>query len=120
MRPYMRLSVWRRSMELVTECYRLSRDFPKEELFCLTSQLRRAAISIATNIAEGNGRVHRNEYLHHLSISQGSLNEVETLLGISQLLGYTTEQKILSAFGLADETGKMLTVMRRRLAKRAT
>jgi four helix bundle protein len=103
-------------MELVAECYRLSRAFPKEELFCLTSQLRRAAISIATNIAEGNGRVHRKEYLHHLSISQGSLNEVETLLGISQLLGYTTEDSTQPAFSLADETGKMLTVMRRRLA----
>ena len=111
----MRLSVWRRSIELIAECYRLSRRFPKEELFCLTSQLRRAAISVGTNIAEGNGRAHRKEYLHHLSISQGSLTEVETLLVLSGLLGYSTEASLRTAHGLADETGRMLTVMRRRL-----
>jgi four helix bundle protein len=103
-------------MELIVECYRLSRAFPKEELFCLTSQLRRAAISVGANIAEGNGRAHRKEYLQHLSISQGSLNEVVTLLTVSQLLGYVTRQGTETALGLADETGRMLTVMRRRLA----
>ncbi len=115
MRAHMDLTVWRRSTELIVECYQLSRSFPREELFGLTSQLRRAAVSIATNIAEGNGRAHRKEYLQHLSIARGSLNEVETLLAISELLGYTTRQNLTTAVGLADETGRMLTVMRRRL-----
>ena len=119
MRPYMRLSVWRRSIELVAECYRLSQAFPKQELFGLTSQLRRAAISVSSNIAEGNGRAHRKEYLHHLSISQGSLNEVETLLTISRVLGFSTEESIRAANGFASEVGRMLIVMRRRLSRSA-
>ena len=67
-------------MDLVVSCYEISRAFPRDERFGLTSQLRRAAVSVPSNIAEGNGRWHRGDYIHHVSMAKGSVNEVESLL----------------------------------------
>ena len=116
MSGYEELTVWQRGMELVAECYRLSTTFPRQEQFGLTIQLRRAAISVPANIAEGNGRWHRKEYLHHLSIARGSLNEAETLLKVAIRLGYATTERVSEALRLAEEISRMLTVLRRRLS----
>ncbi|HTB64192.1 MAG TPA: four helix bundle protein, partial [Opitutales bacterium] len=82
------LLVWQKSMALVTEIYRASRTFPKEELYGLTSQLRRAAVSIPSNLAEGHGHRTRSEYSRFVQIAVGSLNELQTQLEISFNLGY--------------------------------
>ena len=80
MRYYRDLTVWQRSMDLVVECHRISARFPREERFELTRQLHRAAISVAANIAEGNGRSHTKEYLNHLSMSTGLLTSLKRSL----------------------------------------
>jgi four helix bundle protein len=88
LRGYRELKVWQRSMDLVEESYRLTATFPKHELYGITSQLRRAAVSVAANIAEGHGREHLGEYLHFLSIANGSLMELETHLLIGRRMNY--------------------------------
>jgi four helix bundle protein len=108
--------VWQRSMDFVAECYRVSTGFPRAEQFGLTNQLRRAAVSVPANIAEGNGRSYRKEYLRHLSIARGSLKEAETLLKIGVRLEFTDATSTLKAFGLADEISRMITAMRRTLS----
>jgi four helix bundle protein len=85
---YRELIVWQRAMDLVEEVYKSSRDFPREEVYVLTSQIRRAAVSIPSNIAEGQGRKSTSEFLHYLSIAHGSLREVETQTLIAYRLRY--------------------------------
>src|SRR5271167_3548217 len=80
---YRELQVWQLGMNLAEQCCQVTRRFPREELFGLTSQIRRAAASIPANIAEGQGREHTKEFLHHLSVSRGSLMELETHLLLS-------------------------------------
>ena len=87
-KSYQELTVWQKSMDLVEAIYLLAKKFPKEETFGLTSQIKRAVVSIPANIAEGYGRTHRGDYLHHLSIARGSLMEVETHLAIALRLNY--------------------------------
>lgn len=81
------LIVWQKAMELVREVYRLSKQFPADERFALTDQLRRAVVSIPSNIAEGNGRAGNKDYAHFLSIARGSLFETMTQLQIAEDLG---------------------------------
>ena len=88
MQRFTELEVWRRSHSLVLEIYRLTQSFPSEEKFGLTSQIRRAAVSVATNIAEGSKRVARPDYARFLNISEGSLAETQYLLMVSRDLGY--------------------------------
>jgi four helix bundle protein len=83
------LLVWKQSMELAKDCYLLTRGFPKEELFCLTSQIRRASVSVPANIAEGSGRGSRKDYVQFLRIAQGSIRELETHLLLSIEIGLT-------------------------------
>jgi four helix bundle protein len=90
---YKELEVWKLSMELVTDIYILTRKFPKEELFHLTSQLRRAAVSIPSNIAEGFGRGTNPQIVNFLGISQGSSYELETQLIVSRNLAYITAEE---------------------------
>lgn len=85
------LVVWQKSIELVAGVYSLSSDFPKSEQFGLTSQLRRAAISVPANIAEGAARKSSKEYLHFLSIASGSLSELDTLVTLCQRLKYAED-----------------------------
>jgi four helix bundle protein len=87
-KSYRDLIVWRKSLTLVCNVYRMTSQFPRDERFGLTAQLRRAAVSIPSNIAEGHGRASRGEYLNALSVAHGSANEVETLILISQRLGF--------------------------------
>jgi len=110
------LVVWQRSITLALEAYSISRRFPRQETYGLASQIRRAAVSIAANIADGNGRTHRREYAHHLSIARGSLREVETLLEIDLGLGYTSEEELTTIRELLDHVGRMLTRLLKRMA----
>ena len=77
-RSYRDLQVWEKGMDLVVDDYRFAKSLPKSELYGLTSQMQRAAVSVPANIAEGHGREHLGEYLHHLSMANGSLMELET------------------------------------------
>jgi four helix bundle protein len=86
------LRVWQLAMELVELIYRTSRDFPKEELYGLTSQIRRAAVSIPSNLAEGHTREHTKEFLNHISMAQASLAEVDTQLEIARRLNYISDE----------------------------
>ena len=105
---YKDLIAWQKSMQLAKEVYVLTKKLPKDELFGLTNQLRRAAVSIFSNIAEGNGRLSRKEYLHFLSIARGSKSEVETQLLFCVELGYLQEADIETALGLCTEVSKLL------------
>lgn len=92
-RPHKNLKVWQKSMDLVTRIYGITKGFPKDEEFGLKSQLRRAAISVPSNIAEGLARRSNQEKLHFLSISQGSLSEIDTQIEIAQRLSYIGEKE---------------------------
>jgi len=108
------LLVWQKAMDLVTSIYRLTRAFPKEELYGLTAQIRRAAVSIPSNIAEGHALKQTQAYMRHLAIASGSLAELQTQLEIADRLGYlrSEDRKVL---GQADEVGRMLAGLRRSL-----
>ena len=105
---YRDLTVWQKATDLVVCAYRLTSGFSEDERFGLTSQARRAAVSIPANIAEGYGRTHRGDYLRHLSVARGSLAELETHLVIAGRLGLVQREDTLETWGLAQEVGKML------------
>ena len=90
------LEVWQKSVELVTKIYRASQSFPKHELYGLTQQLRKAAVSVPSNLAEGAARASRKEFIYFLRIARGSLSEVETQIEIANRLGYLTNPKEVS------------------------
>ncbi len=115
---YRDLKVWRRSVALVVESYRLTRRLPKDEMYGLTSQIRRAATSIPSNIAEGHGRLHRGDYLRSLSVAMGSLKELETELAIARQIGYLTAKDTRQADRCADEVGRMLAAIVRTLRRK--
>lgn len=102
-------------MDLVVEVYRLIEMMPPQEKFGLISQIQRAAVSIPANIAEGYGRVHRGDYVRHLSIARGSLMELETHLTICVRLHMLEPDKVIPVWQLTQETGKMLTALIRSL-----
>jgi len=114
-RSYRDLIVWQKAMDLVMESYRLAQKFPTHERYGLASQCRRAAVSIPANIAEGHGRLHRGDYVHHLSIATGSLMELETCAELECRLGYASADDVLSLRELLDHVGRMLTRLTRRL-----
>ena len=87
MESYQDLIVWQKAMKLAEDCYRLTASFPKSEMFAMTSQIRRAAVSVPANIAEGWGRQTTGEYLQFVRVAQGSLKELETLLILSVRVG---------------------------------
>jgi len=112
---YRDLVVWQQAMDVAVETCRLTSSFPKEEMFGLTSQMRRAAVSIASNIAEGEGRKSKNEFSHFLGIALGSKSELETQLILSErvsLLKATDTEQIKKSL---DDIGKMLTALRRKI-----
>jgi four helix bundle protein len=106
---YRELDVWQRAMDLVDAVYDLTERFPPAERFGLVTQLQRAAVSIPSNIAEGYGRKHRGDYLRFLSISRGSLCEIETQLLIAVRRKYATQDQIQPAWDLCQRVGQMLT-----------
>ena len=105
---YNELEVWQLGMDLAVECYRLTKQFPREELFGLVSQIRRAAGSIPANIAEGQARFSGNEFYFFLGRARGSLVEVETQLMIAQNLAYFTPEQGRHLLDKAAEVGKIL------------
>jgi four helix bundle protein len=114
-RSYRDLLVWQRAMDLVVESYQVGKLFPKSETYGLTGQLQRAAVSIAANIAEGHGREHLGDYLHHLSIATGSVMEVETHLLIAQRLSYVGDADVKPALEMSAEVSRMLSGLTKRL-----
>ena len=105
---YQELIAWQKAMDLVEEVYKVSRSFPREEIYGLTSQLRRAAVSIPSNIAEGQGRRTTADFLRHLSIAYGSLLELETQLLIATRLNYLAPVKCSEILKMAGEVGRIL------------
>src|SRR5437867_12331050 len=112
---YRDLIVWQKSMRLVTEIYTATRSFPHEELYALTSQLRRSAISIPSNIAEGYGRNSTLDYKRFLQIATGSLFELQTQIEIAVNLKYLAAEKFNSLFGAAKEIEYMLIALIRKI-----
>ncbi|MGB6687844.1 MAG: four helix bundle protein [Terracidiphilus sp.] len=102
------LTVWQRAMELTVAIYSLTKTFPKDEIYGLTSQLRRASVSIASNIAEGRGRGTDGEFRQFLNIAQGSTYEVQTQLLVARQLKIGDEAMLRKAEALCIETSKML------------
>lgn len=112
---YRELRVWQNGMELVRRVYRLTKTFPKQEAFGLSSQLQRAAVSIPANLAEGHTRGTTKEFLRHVVIAHGSLAELETLLLVAEDLQYTDFSQATELVRLCDATGRMLGSLRRKL-----
>ena len=112
---YRDLVVWQQAMDVAVETYRLTSSFPKEEMFGLTSQMRRAAVSIASNIAEGEGRKSLNEFSHFLGITLGSKSELETQLILSERVNLLKETDTEPIKKSLDDIGKMLTALRRNI-----
>jgi four helix bundle protein len=116
LQSYRQLRVWQRGIALANECCALADALPTRERFALASQVRRAAVSIPANIAEGYGRNGRAEYVHHVGIARGSLYELETLIEIARLRGYVTDSVVSPLVQRTGEVGSMLTRLRLRLA----
>jgi four helix bundle protein len=112
---YKDLIVWQKGMDLAEMVYQFTAEYPKAELYSLTDQMRRAAVSIVSNIAEGKGRESKLEYLHFLAIAQGSLTELETQILLSIRLKYLAENEAVKPLSLCDEIGRMLNTMRTQL-----
>jgi len=105
---YKELIVWQKAMELVKEVYSLTKKLPKEETYALSDQMRRAVVSIPSNIAEGYGRKSKIEYIRFLDIARGSQYELETQIQICIMLEFLNENDTKKVFTLISETGKML------------
>lgn len=115
LKSYRELLVWQKATDFAVECYRFTATFPKAETYGLTSQIRRAAVSIPANIAEGYGRGSRKEYAQFLLISQGSLKELETHIIIAEKPAYLTLTQRDFELAQTDEMGRMLGSLIRRL-----
>lgn len=115
-RSYRDLRVWQNALEMAENVYRLTRRWPREELYGLTAQTRRAATSIPANIAEGYGRQNRGYYVQFLRIAQGSLKELETHLILASRVEITTETSIEPILNQSDDLGRMLYGLIRKLA----
>lgn len=102
------LIAWQKALDLVEETYKASKTFPKDELYGLTSQIRRAVVSIPSNIAEGQGRDTTREFRHYLSIAYGSLCEVQTQIFIAQRLTYLKEEQVIRLLGMTDEVARLI------------
>ncbi|MEH2114885.1 four helix bundle protein [Nostoc sp.] len=117
MQSYRDLKVWQEAMNLAESCYRATKSFPKEETYGMTAQIRRAAASIAANIAEGYGRRTRGEYVQFLYIAQGSLKELETHLLLSIRVELASSQTINLVINQCESVGKLLLLLIRSLEK---
>jgi four helix bundle protein len=115
---YQDLRGWQRPMELAETCYAATRQFPKDELYGLTSQIRRAAVSIAANIAEGYGREGRGEFIRFLRVAQGSLKELETYAVLCRRIQVGTEKDMGRMAEECETVGKMLRSFIRKLQAR--
>jgi four helix bundle protein len=103
------LLVWQRALQLTISIYRLTQGFPREEIYGLTSQIRRAAVSVPSNIAEGHGRLSTGEYRQFLGVARGSNFELQTQIEIARALGFGDSKLLDEAEGLSFEVGKMIS-----------
>ena len=117
-RNYQDLVAWQKAMELAFGVYETTKAFPKEEMYGLTSQLRKAAVSIPSNIAEGQGRRSDGAFHRHLSIARGSLSEMETQLLLSVRFGYIDAARLSSLLEAAGEVGRLINGLSEAVAPR--
>ena len=115
-RSYRDLIVWQKAVDLCVEAYRLSKKLPKEELYALSDQIRRAAVSVPSNIAEGHARHSRKDFAHFLTIAQGSIAEMETQLYLAVRMDMLAESDVDSLLQLSGEVSKMLMSLRTKLS----
>jgi four helix bundle protein len=113
--PHRDVLVWQKAMELAEACYKLTSTFPREEMYGLVSQMRRAAVSILSTMAEGFGRDSTGSFVQHLRIAQGSLKELETQLTISHRVGCCVHEMTAPLIAMCDEIGRMLRSLIRSL-----
>jgi four helix bundle protein len=115
---YKQLEAWQLSMTFVEDCYKATADFPREELYGLTSQIRRAAVSVPSNVAEGYCRRKTKVYAHHVSIALGSHGELETCIELAQRLGFLSLNARNSLEDRADSVGRLLSAHYRSLERK--
>jgi four helix bundle protein len=113
------MTVWRRAIDLTVCTYRLTRGFPKDEVYGLVSQMRRASVSVASNIAEGRGRLNPAEFRQFLGVALGSVFELKTQLIVAKRLELGSEREIDEAAALSEEVSKMLTSLIQKLGPRS-
>lgn len=113
--PYKELKIWQKGMDLAKSIYKLTRSFPKEEAYGLTSQIRRSAISIPSNIAEGSQRISDKEFSNFILISKGSLAELETQLILAKDFNYADEIEMENLLRTSEELNKMLFAFHKKL-----
>jgi four helix bundle protein len=114
-RPHYKLKAWKVAMDLVKSVYEVTRNFPKEEIYGLTAQMRRAAVSVPSNLAEGAARTGQKEFAQFLNVASGSLSELETQLLIAVELGYLEQNH--SLLDHMDEASALLSGLRRSISK---
>lgn len=115
-KSYKELLVWQKGIQIVLKVYKLTNSFPKDEIYALTSQLKRASVSIPSNIAEGFGRQTDKSFNHFLNISRGSLNEIETQLIIAKELGFIQDKNLYNdLLFLIEEESKMINAFTKNL-----
>lgn len=117
-RSYRSLKAWQAGMDVAEAAYKLASNFPKHEVYGLTSQIQRSATSVPANIAEGHARESTKDFLRFLSIAQGSLAELETHLLLAQRFAYIDENDLEKIMQLTDETGKIVRGLQRSLKER--
>jgi four helix bundle protein len=115
---YRQLIAWQKAMELVRLVYEMTDDFPMEERFGLTLQIRKAVVSVASNIAEGQGRNSTKEFINHLSISYGSLMETETQTLVAEMRSYSTPEKRDAVMNKAAEVGRLINGLSNSLGRK--
>lgn len=118
MTSYKNLEVWKRSMQLVKQVYLLTKKYPKEELFALTSQTKRAVVSIPSNIAEGMGRNYKKDTIQFVYVAHGSLYELETLLNIAVMVNIISEEDFAAYPSLINELIKIINGLIKSLEQR--
>jgi len=118
-KDYRELIAWQKGMDLVEMVYRMTDGFPRKEVYGLTSQIRRAVVSIPSNIAEGQARSTTRDFLNFLSIAMGSLKEAETQVLISQRLGYLSEPETSGLLELTAEVGRVISGLTNSLRRRS-
>jgi four helix bundle protein len=118
-KDYRELIAWQKAVDLVEAVYRATRSFPREEIYGLTSQIRRAVVSVPSNVAEGQARNSTADFLHFLSIARGSLKEVETQVIIARRLGYIDEKLERDLTSLTEEVSRLISGLIRSLRSKA-
>jgi four helix bundle protein len=108
-KPHKKLDAWKLAIDLVTEIYRVTESFPARETYSLTGQIRRAAVSVPSNIAEGAARHTKKEFVNYLHMAQGSLSELDTQIEIAKRLGYVSETALAKLDAHIERIDKMLS-----------